>query len=289
MNQPASDTKHIKALPYTLPDGRVIELLQDDTLGDSTGRSLWLGAQLLVLYLHSALHKVKVLTKGKDGGWKRRRAIELGAGTGLMSMYLHSQGYDVLSTDMPFIAHSCLKANFDHNPGLTSNLTVCDPSIVPPRFHAKGLDWSVSSSEWSFNDPRDVASTRGPSQSGADPEKENWTPPESPIDPPFDLIVLSDVIYSSALVEPLLNTLRSLSDLSPQSTTYIAVEVRDPELISGFFVRAKEEGWKCSKVDQLILNKLMRAAAWDELGWDGVEVWCLKRRSKSKLLVRKQA
>ncbi|SCV68998.1 BQ2448_2018 [Microbotryum intermedium] len=316
MNQPASETKHIKSLAYTLPDERVIHLLQDDTVGDSTGRSLWLSAQLLVLYLHLVLHKIKVLERGKDGTWKRKKAIELGAGTGtsphcflapvpatrssprlkleiglsclgLMSMYLHSQGYDVLSTDMPFIAHSCLSANFDNNPGLTSSLTVLDPSIPPPRLQSKGLDWSVPSSEWNFNDLHNVAlatATTPPDPGPTKNEIENPTATDSPVDPPFDLIVLSDVVYSSTLVKPLINTLKSLSDISPLATAYVAVEVRDPELISGFLLRAKERGWKCSKVDQLILGRLMRSVGWDEAGWEGVEVWCLKRRRTFKQL-----
>lgn len=43
---PASDTKHLDALSYELPSGVIVEIAQNGSAADSTGRSLWLGAQV---------------------------------------------------------------------------------------------------------------------------------------------------------------------------------------------------------------------------------------------------
>ena len=71
---PAHETKHIPALKYTLL-GHTFHLAQSDD-GRSNGTALWLGAQVLSLYLVCHL-------KPPLPGHRRPRAVELGSGVGL--------------------------------------------------------------------------------------------------------------------------------------------------------------------------------------------------------------
>lgn len=69
---PAHQTKHLATIDYPLPSGQAVALRQAISLeNDSTGRTLWLGAQVLSVYLHQLLGNVK----GKS-------CIDLGSGTG---------------------------------------------------------------------------------------------------------------------------------------------------------------------------------------------------------------
>lgn len=83
-NLPASDTKHEAVLEYHLASDRAVTLEQQSTRGDSTGRSLWLGAQVMTAYLDYLAAKSKPF-KVVQGVKVRKRAIELGAGTGQSS------------------------------------------------------------------------------------------------------------------------------------------------------------------------------------------------------------
>lgn len=71
MFKPAHITKHYKLL-NCLFNGASFQLAQSDN-GDTNGSALWLGAQILSVYLAD----VKAINGGKG-----RRAIELGSGIG---------------------------------------------------------------------------------------------------------------------------------------------------------------------------------------------------------------
>lgn len=71
---PAHQTKHLPSIDYSLPSGQVVQLKQAISLeNDSTGRTLWLGAQVLAVYLNELL--------GATGN-RRKTCIDLGSGTG---------------------------------------------------------------------------------------------------------------------------------------------------------------------------------------------------------------
>ena len=74
---PAHQTKHLPVIEYPLPSGQVVSLAQAISLeNDSTGRTLWLGAQVLAVYLHDLLGSVR----GKT-------CIDLGSGTGALDLF----------------------------------------------------------------------------------------------------------------------------------------------------------------------------------------------------------
>lgn len=80
---PAHQTKHLQQLEYPLPSGPVVNIVQNDSLKDSTGRTLWLGAQILAVYLHDLFGgSEKSYTSGAGGKKRRKRVIDLGSGTG---------------------------------------------------------------------------------------------------------------------------------------------------------------------------------------------------------------
>ncbi|GAA6004733.1 hypothetical protein JCM10207_000996 [Rhodosporidiobolus poonsookiae] len=253
-NLPAHATKTIARLPYTLPSGKEITVTQDaSTTADSTGRTIWLGGQVLSVYLHDLLGR-----PSKKGG-RRPRAIELGAGPGLVSLTLLDLGYDVLATDLPVIVDGVLQRNVKENADKRNE--------NGGRIERRVLDWFQQPDEWTWRSEND---------------------PEAALEPPFDLIVTADTVYDPALSEPLLRTLHGLASLSPSAPIYLALERRDPALVSSFLSSAAAD-WslKPSRVDHARLLKLVSSRegtlAWeDESEWDGVEVWKLKLSRKAR-------
>lgn len=178
------------------------------------------------------------------------------------------------------------------------------------------LDWTVEPDAWTWDDPTCIASPghagrlactstdRSHKPEAAESESSDYT-----VGPPFDLIVTSDTIYSASLVAPLLRTLHHLcllsssrhgsgpgtdamneidttpyrtssSRSSPRSPTiYLALENRDPGLISMFFKQAKEEwGFNLNRIPYRRIVRAMerRGLNWSKGDWEGVEIWKLQ-------------
>lgn len=242
-----------------------------------SGRTIWLGGQVLSVYLHDLLKSVPPFATNPNSKSKtsRQRVVDVGAGTGLTSLSLASMGYDVLSTDLDLIVDGVLQRNIKAN---ESNLRI-NGSSNQPRLETKVLDWFKEPQDWEWN------------QEGDDKE---------PLQPPFDLIVSADTIYDPELSQPLLRTLHGLSSPPPSPrnssstpipTVYIALEARDPELVSAFLESAEKDwNFKCSRVDHKKLKKLVESKesglGWeDEAVWEGVEIWKLKLR---KVVAKKE-
>ncbi|GAA5848167.1 hypothetical protein JCM8547_004430 [Rhodosporidiobolus lusitaniae] len=246
MNLPAHQTKHLAELPYTLPDGTAVVLKQDCETPDSTGRTVWLGAQVLAVYLSDFLGR----------NVQRKKVIELGSGTGLLALSLFSQGYDVLATDLPLIVDGVLKENLEGNSEAVGGGRYGDP-----RLESKVLDWSEEPDKWSWDE-------------SANPEKA--------LKPPFDVIVTADTVYEPALSQPLLRSLHGLASLSPAASIYVALEARDPQLVADFLASASSDwSFKTSRVDHGRLKRLVESKEstldWeDETDWEGIEVWKCK-------------
>jgi protein N-lysine methyltransferase METTL21D len=77
---PAHHTKHVPVLDVRIGE-HAFRLSQSDK-GDTNGTALWLGGQLLSVYLLS-LHATGKLERKQSADKGRLRAIELGSGIGL--------------------------------------------------------------------------------------------------------------------------------------------------------------------------------------------------------------
>lgn len=180
----------------------------------------------------------------------------------------------MLATDVPAIADGLLRENLTARPPPTTELE-------QPKLEARALDWFAEPSTWDFER---ASVTPRPEASSAP----NASPPL--LRPPFDLITTTDSIYDSALSQPLLRTLHALSTPphSPSRSSgppiFVALEVRDPQLIDSFLESARSDwGFRCSRVENGRLEKLLGegGVGWKSDDWDGVQVWKLVWKGKS--------
>ncbi|KAH9819093.1 hypothetical protein DFH28DRAFT_957629 [Melampsora americana] len=284
---PSHRTKHLKHLHYNLwppvhrpsynsgqsPSVQVL-LLQNDTCGLSTGSTLWLGAQLLSAYLLS--HAPSRTTRRSQ----RRYAIEIGAGTGLMSITLSALGYSVLATDIEPSLTSILMPNVK---GWVSSSSTWSGPLCVCR-----LDWNLPINHRSIQSCLSSLCHPGDLQDAfinlnqVDDEKCEDTELENKKE--FDLIVTTDTVYTSELLRPLLMTLKHLSDSSTRPPPiYLALERRDPTLVENFFNMAEELDFKADRIDRNSLVKVTEQMGWELDDWEGVEIWKLRQRvQKSK-------
>jgi len=133
------------------------------------------------------------------------RALELGAGCGLLGIGLAWMGAEVYLTDL-YDQLDVIEANVDRNFGYSSATPqdgIRNDLVRPIRIHIEELDWSSS----------------------AEDIKNNYKPP-------FDLIFGSDIIYSEEALPLLANVLNVLS--SPKSVIFIAHEGRSQEIDTKF-------------------------------------------------------
>ncbi|KAI5122063.1 hypothetical protein M0805_006047 [Coniferiporia weirii] len=275
---PAHQTKHRSTLVYPF-NGVVFTLAQSDN-GHSNGTALWLGAQCLSAFLADVLPGTPDPVAGPARPNARRpRAIELGSGVGLSALVLASLGWDILATDTPAVVAAVLQPNIARN-----------EHLVRGTIQVRALDWTVPPETWTWTDPARVAS-QPPASSASVMMPENDCNADAPLGPPFDLILTSDTVYTPALTGPLLRTLRHLCLLSASPNSkekrrpkhaplYLALEARDPALISSFFAQARET-WSLGAA-RVPMQRVRRAMTrgglsnWEREDWEGVEVWKLE-------------
>lgn len=111
--------------------------------------------------------------------------------------------------------------------------------------------------------------------------KVDWLDPP-PLEGEFDIIVTADTIYTPDLVDPLWNTVARYS--GPATTSYVAVENRDPRLMEAAYERGKELGFDVKRINaNRIVKAVERVWGWKKgEGWEGVEIWKAKYRGRKE-------
>lgn len=132
MALPAPETKNLPVLHHPLPGGSTALLNQRarDQGEGTTGTTLWLGAQVLSAFL--AKHGTTSMDRDP-----KLRALELGAGVGLLSLTLAEMGYDVLSSDIDpvvGILASNLSANWAIGSVSVTKIDWLDPPLLAGEF-----------------------------------------------------------------------------------------------------------------------------------------------------------
>jgi protein N-lysine methyltransferase METTL21D len=180
---------------------------------------------------------------------------------------MHSLGWDVLATDTGHIISSVLSPNIAMN---YARSTGGDPII-----QVKELDWLVPPISWDWSNPVAVASTTLPPSS-------TGTTDANLLQPPFDLIISSDTIYTSELVHSLFRTLHAAAMISGSPPVYLCIERRDPALLDRALSEAQSVwGFTTTRIPRKKISKAMEKGGlkWNKEDWDGVEIWRLKLKN----------
>jgi len=263
---PAHRTKHLPLLvDYPFGSARFSLSQTDDGRLKTTGSTLWLGSQVLSLYLRQV---VSTRIQLADGLHRPVKVIELGSGIGLSALALASLGCDVVATDVKNVISTVLDLN------ISNNL----PNLPPlsGMIQVRELDWTIPPDQWTWDDQNKITSSS--TQSSNLLHKT-----EDLSKPPFDLIITSDTLYHPDLVSPLFRSIHALSTASSSLTLqspviYLCVERRDPMLIDRALLEAKETwGFKTERIAHKKLVKVIEKAEikWDREDWEGIEIWKL--------------
>ncbi|GAA5822811.1 hypothetical protein JCM11251_004388 [Rhodosporidiobolus azoricus] len=240
-NLPAHATKHLAELPYSLPNGTRVSLTQNDAQTDSTGRTVWLGAQVLSVYLYDLVGRPK----------RKQRVAELGSGTGLLCLSLAGQGFDVLATDLEVIVDSVLARNVRAN-----EEEIRIPGGGEGKIETKVLDWFQPAEEWDWEE----------------------TSLEPPFDMIVTADTVYEPALSQPLLQTLYGLAR-LSPSAPIYVALEARD--PALVASFLTSASSDFSFKTSRVEHSRLKKLVEdqegTLAWeDESDWEGVEVWKFK-------------
>jgi predicted nicotinamide N-methyase len=228
---PAHKTKSESPLSYPLTPYKTVQIIQKAPLNSiSTGTTLYLSSQLLAHYIQ------EITPRGT-------KAIELGAGTGLVSIALGILKWEVWATDLSNVIDDVLRINIDRND---------DGTII-----VQELDWCQEEWDW-------IHSTKT----------------DDPQAPEFDLIVCADGVYSTELIPPLLRTLKILSG-SRSPLILLAFERRDTAVIESFFEQSCVLGFTSKKVNlRRILGRQITRWGWTPDDWHSVEIWSMRLKNQ---------
>jgi predicted nicotinamide N-methyase len=227
---PAHQTKDISPLVYPLTGAKAIHITQKSPLNSvSTGTTLYLSSQLLAHYVQETTPR-------------GQRAVELGAGTGIVSIALGILGWQVWATDLSNVIDDVLRTNIERNR---------EGTVI-----IQELDWCADSWQWEYPTP-------------------------STIPPEFDLILCADGIYALELIDPLLQTLKTLSG-SRSPIILLALERRDTAVIDSFFQQSRSHGFTSKKINlRRVLGRQIARWGWTPDDWHSVEIWTMRYKPSS--------
>ncbi|CAA7026240.1 unnamed protein product [Microthlaspi erraticum] len=150
------------------------------------GTTVWDASMVFAKYLEKNCRKGRFSPSKLKG----KRAIELGAGCGVAGFAMAMLGCDVVSTDQKEVL-PLLKRNVEWNKSTILQMNPGSASFGSLR--VAELDWG--------NEDHIRA-----------------------VEPPFDYVIGTDVVYSEQLLEPLLRTILALS--GPKTTVMLGYEIR---------------------------------------------------------------
>ncbi|CAN8305930.1 unnamed protein product [Cochlearia groenlandica] len=186
LNSPSTCTITLEVLGHELN-------FSQDPNSKHLGTTVWDASMVFAKYLGKNCRKGRFSPSKLKG----KRAIELGAGCGVAGFAMAMLGCDVVSTDQKEVL-PLLRRNVEWN---TCRILQMNPGL-----------FSLLSSLRSFGSLR-VAEL-------------DWGNDDhiSAVEPPFDYVIGTDVVYSEQLLEPLLHTILALS--GPKTTVMLGYEIR---------------------------------------------------------------
>ncbi|CAH9096907.1 unnamed protein product [Cuscuta epithymum] len=150
------------------------------------GTTVWDASMVLVKFLEKNCRKGRFCPAKLKG----KRVIELGAGCGVAGFGMALLGCDVVSTDQIEVL-PLLMRNSERNTSRVMQ-TISDPDSFG----------SIKVAELNWGDENHIKA----------------------VEPPFDYIIGTDVVYTEHLLEPLLQTILALS--GPKTTILLGYEIR---------------------------------------------------------------
>ncbi|XP_065865025.1 uncharacterized protein [Euphorbia lathyris] len=165
--------------------GYQLQFCQDPN-SNHLGTTVWDASMVLVKFLEKNCRKGRFCPSKLKG----KRVIELGAGCGVAGFGMALLGCDVVATDQIEVL-PLLTRNIDRNTSRIKQMDTNSDSFGSIK--AAELDWG--------NEDHTRA-----------------------VDPPFDYIIGTDVVYAEHLMEPLLQSIFALS--GPKTTILIGHEIR---------------------------------------------------------------
>lgn len=194
-----------------------------------TGGGVWRGsillAQVLLQQLHvtdpsGCLFNKEVLSTAN--------VLELGSGTGLLSLILAPFTHHYTCTDLP-----------DLVPLIRKNISINSKLLVdcPNRLSYDALDWNdVQNCPPATRERLFLKNHFNNNASQMDRNQEN--------SPGYDLILVVDCVYNPSLIPPLLTTI-DLYTTPERSTVLVVMELRDEDVVREFLTQwGQMAGWK---------------------------------------------
>lgn len=168
--------------------GEQLHIAQDPN-SKHLGTTVWDASMVFVKFLEKNCRKGQFSPSKLKG----KRVIELGAGCGLAGFGMALLGCDVVATDQTEVL-PLLMRNVERNTVRIKQANVENPySVSFGSIQVAELDWG---------DEQHIAA----------------------VDPPFDYIIGTDIVYVEHLLEPLLKTILSLA--GPRTTVLLGYELR---------------------------------------------------------------
>ncbi|XP_031501859.1 uncharacterized protein LOC116265414 isoform X2 [Nymphaea colorata] len=167
-------------------------LFSQDPNSKHLGTTLWDASMVFVKFLEKNCRKGQFCAEKLKG----KRVVELGAGCGLAGFGMAILGCDVISTDQVEVL-PLLMRNVERN---TSRITQATGNSCSASFGSI----EVAELDWGNQDHIRA------------------------VDPPFDYIIGTDIVYAEHLLEPLFMTILSLS--GPRTTIMLGNELRSTTL-----------------------------------------------------------